>query len=57
MQIGKYIAGMIEDGSTLQIGIGTILMRYLNPYTIKISVCIPKCSAMVLLTWWKEYYQ
>jgi acyl-CoA hydrolase len=24
MQIGKYIAGMIDDGSTLQVGIGTI---------------------------------
>ncbi|HLO37418.1 MAG TPA: acetyl-CoA hydrolase/transferase C-terminal domain-containing protein, partial [Lacibacter sp.] len=24
MQIGRYIAGMIEDGSTLQMGIGTI---------------------------------
>ena len=43
-RIGRFIADLIEDGSTLQLGIGAIPAAVLAASAIgKTWACIPKC--------------
>jgi acyl-CoA hydrolase len=53
--IGKYVAGLIEDGATLQMGLAASSTPcYMNCNITNGWVFIPKCFQTGLSPWWKK---
>src|SRR6185369_5208882 len=54
-RIGKNVASLVEDGATLQTGIGSVPDAVLAQLeTTAAWVFIPKCSQMVCCPWLKK---
>ncbi len=54
--IGRHCAALIEDGATLQMGIGAIPNAVLSQLggTTRTSVSTPKCSPTACCRWWRR---